>query len=548
LKKQILVSVDRAETRVAILEDGRTAECYIERRGQRSVVGHVWKGRVENVLAGMEAAFVDVGLAKSGFLHVDEVVAVGVPKRKRQIADLLSRGDEVLVQATKDPMGTKGSRLTMQLSLAGRFVVYVPYGDGIGVSKRLPDDERLRLRAICGALPLDSGGLIVRTAAAGVSARDLARDLAHLKLLWKALQDRAAAAKAPTLLYSEADVSLRVIRDLLNVDVDEVVVDDGAQFQRITGFLRRTSPEMADRVRHYDGDQPMMERYGVEAAIRSTLDRRAPLPSGGYLVIDDTEAMTVIDVNSGRNVGRGGNRLEDTITKTNLEAAVEVVRQLRLRDIGGIVIIDFIDMDDAENRRAVKAALDAELARDRTRTFVVDISPLGLVEMTRQNISDGPREVMTEACPDCDGGLGFVVSDETNAISVERAVRKKAAGLPAGDLALVVHPRVAALLLDDDAARLAGLEEDTGRSIRLERDGGLARDGVRLSAAVGRGGSPGRRGGARAPGPPPAPEAASGPAAEAPAEAPAGEASATPDAPRPRSRRRVTSRARATQA
>jgi ribonuclease G len=265
-------------------------------------------------------------------------------------------------------------------------------------------------------------------------------------------------------------------------------------------------------------------------------------------VIDDTEAMTVIDVNSGRNVGRGGNRLEDTITKTNLEAAVEVVRQLRLRDIGGIVIIDFIDMDDAENRRAVKAALDAELARDRTRTFVVDISPLGLVEMTRQNISDGPREVMTEACPDCDGGLGFVVSDETNAISVERAVRKKAAGLPAGDLALVVHPRVAALLLDDDAARLAGLEEDTGRSIRLERDGGLARDGVRLSAAVGRGGSPGRRGGARAPGPPPAPEAASGPAAEAPAEAPAGEASATPDAPRPRSRRRVTSRARATQA
>jgi ribonuclease G len=559
LKKQILVSVDRAETRVAILEDGRTAECYIERRGQRSVVGHVWKGRVENVLAGMEAAFVDVGLAKSGFLHVDEVVAVGVPKRKRQIAELLSRGDEVLVQATKDPMGTKGSRLTMQLSLAGRFVVYVPYGDGIGVSKRLPDDERVRLRAICGALPLDSGGLIVRTAAAGVSARDLARDLAHLKLLWKALQDRAAAAKAPTLLYSEADVSLRVIRDLLNVDVDEVVVDDESQFQRITGFLRRTSPEMAERVRHYDGDQPMMERYGVEAAIRSTLDRRAPLPSGGYLVIDDTEAMTVIDVNSGRNVGRGGNRLEDTITKTNLEAAVEVVRQLRLRDIGGIVIIDFIDMDDAENRRAVKAALDAELARDRTRTFVVDISPLGLVEMTRQNISDGPREVMTEACSDCDGGLGFVVSDETNAISVERAVRKKAAGLPAGDLALVVHPRVAALLLEDDGARLAGLEEDTGRSIRLERDGGLARDGVRVSAAVGRGGSSGRRGGARAPEPAPVPETAPEPIAEAPAEVPvappseapeppAGEAEPAADAPRPRSRRRVTSRARAAQA
>jgi ribonuclease G len=568
LKKQILVSVDRAETRVAILEDGRTAECYIERRGQRSVVGHVWKGRVENVLAGMEAAFVDVGLAKSGFLHVDEVVALGVPKRRRQIAELLSRGDEVLVQATKDPMGTKGSRLTMQLSLAGRFVVYVPYGDGIGVSKRLPDDERVRLRSICGALPLDSGGLIVRTAAAGVSARDLARDLAHLKLLWKALQDRAAAAKAPTLLYSEADVSLRVIRDLLNVDVDEVVVDDEAQFQRITGFLRRTSPEMAERVRHYDGEQPMMERYGVEAAIRSTLDRRAPLPSGGYLVIDDTEAMTVIDVNSGRNVGRGGNRLEDTITKTNLEAAVEVVRQLRLRDIGGIVIIDFIDMDDAENRRAVKAALDAELARDRTRTFVVDISPLGLVEMTRQNISDGPREVMSEACADCDGGLGFVISDETHAISAERAVRRKAAGLPAGDLSVAVHPRVASILLADDAGRLNGLEEDTGRAIRLERDGGLARDGVRVSAAGGGGGSPGRRG--RTPATdrgaapdtaareadvsPPEPPPATGGAAEvapspADAAAPQGDAAAGGDAetPRPRSRRRVTSRARTAQ-
>ncbi|MEQ9093024.1 MAG: Rne/Rng family ribonuclease, partial [Miltoncostaeaceae bacterium] len=329
---------------MAILEDGRTAECYIERRGRRSVVGHVWKGRVENVLAGMEASFVDVGLPKSGFLHVDEVVAQGVPKRKRQIADLLSRNDEVMVQATKDPMGTKGSRLTMQLSLAGRFVVYAPYGDGIGVSKRLSDDERVRLRAICGALPLEEGGLIVRTAATGVSARDLARDLANLKLLWKALQERAAAAKAPTLLYSEADVSLRVIRDLLNVDVDEVIVDDESQFQRITGFLRRTSPEMADRVRYYDDEQPMMEHYGVEAAIRSTLDRRAPVPGGGYLIIDDTEAMTVIDVNSGRNVGKGGNRLEDTVTKTNLEAAVEVVRQLRLRDIGGIVLIDFIDM------------------------------------------------------------------------------------------------------------------------------------------------------------------------------------------------------------
>ncbi|MEQ8834610.1 MAG: Rne/Rng family ribonuclease [Miltoncostaeaceae bacterium] len=555
---------------MAILEDGRTAECYIERRGRRSVVGHVWKGRVENVLAGMEASFVDVGLPKSGFLHVDEVVAQGVPKRKRQIADLLSRNDEVMVQATKDPMGTKGSRLTMQLSLAGRFVVYVPYGDGIGVSKRLSDDERVRLRAICGALPLEEGGLIVRTAATGVSARDLARDLANLKLLWKALQERAAAAKAPTLLYSEADVSLRVIRDLLNVDVDEVIVDDESQFQRITGFLRRTSPEMADRVRYYDDEQPMMEHYGVEAAIRSTLDRRAPLPGGGYLIIDDTEAMTVIDVNSGRNVGKGGNRLEDTVTKTNLEAAVEVVRQLRLRDIGGIVLIDFIDMDDADNRRAVKDILDAELSRDRTRTFVGEISALGLVEMTRQNISDGPREVMTHACQDCDGGLGFVVSDETNAITVERGLRKKLRGRGDAEVRVTVHPHVAALLGEEDGARLQDLEADLGVRIRLERDGGLPRDGVRVGQGSGATSAPSGPSAPASSAPAPAPEAAPAggkrvkrrregapesaepaPAAPAPEEPPAAEAPAegeggepAPGSPRPRSRRRATSRSR----
>jgi ribonuclease G len=464
------------------MEDGRAAEVYIERRGQRSVVGHVWKGRVENVLAGMEAAFVEVGLDKNGFLHVDEVVALGVPKRKRQIADLLKRGDEVLVQATKDPMGTKGARLTMQLSLAGRFVVYVPFGDGVGVSKRLADDERTRLRSICGALPLESGGLIVRTAAAGASAAEIARDLAYLKRLWATLQERGKAATAPQLLYSEADISLRVIRDLLNADVDEVLVDDLSQYERIIGFLRRTSPDMAERVRHHDDERPLFAAYGVEATVRSTMDRRVPLPSGGYLVIDDTEAMTVIDVNSGRNVGKGGSRLEDTITKTNLEAATEVVRQLRLRDIGGIVIIDFIDMDDERNRRSVKAALDQALERDRTRTYVVDISPLGLVEMTRQNISDGPREIMTEVCRTC-AGVGVVPSDETLAIAVERELRESLPRRPGGAaVAVSVHPRVAEVLAGEDGARLAGLRAELGVEIRLERDAGLAPEGVRVRA------------------------------------------------------------------
>ncbi len=475
------MSVDRAETRVAILEDGRAAECYIERRGHRSVVGHVWKGRVENVLAGMEAAFIEIGLEKNGFLHVDEVVAMGVPKRKRQIAELLKRGDEVLVQATKDPMGTKGVRLTMQLSLAGRFVVYVPFGDGVGVSKRLPDDERVRLRAICGALPLETGGLIVRTAAAGASAREIARDLAFLKRLWQTLQERGDLAKAPTLMYSEADISLRVIRDLLNTDVQEVLVDDEAQYERITGFLRRTSPEMADRVRHWTGSGTVFEEFGVEASVRATMERRVPLSSGGYLVIDDTEAMTVIDVNSGRNVGRGGSRLEDTITKTNLEAATEVVRQLRLRDIGGIIIIDFIDMDDERNRKAVKSALDTALAGDRTRTFVVDISPLGLVEMTRQNISDGPREIMTEVCPTCIG-VGVVPSDETHAITIERELRKTLTGRAADSVTVVVNPRIADVLLGEDGERLAHLGREVGLTIDLQRDGSLGHDAFRVRA------------------------------------------------------------------
>ncbi len=480
------MSVDPWETRVALLEGDRTTEAHIERRGQRSVVGHVWKGRVGNVLAGMEAAFIDVGLDKSGFLHVDEVVAIGVPKRKRLIAELLKKGDTVLVQATKDPMGTKGCRLTMQLSLAGQFVVFVPFGEGVGVSRKLLDDERRRLRSICGALPLETGGLIVRTAAAGASAQDIARDLAALKLLWKTLSERAEKAKAPVLQYSEADVSLKVIRDLLNTDVDEVIVDDPGQFERIVGFLKRTSPSMAGRVRRHEGSAPLLVEYGAEKAIHSTLERRAPLPGGGYLIIDDTEAMTVIDVNSGKNVGKGGNRLEDTVTTTNLEAATEVARQLRLRDIGGIIVVDFIDMSDEKNRRAVKQALESALEGDRSRTFVAEISALGLVEMTRQNISDGPREVMTEPIPD-GMSAGVVLSEETIAIETCRAVMYAAQNSPDDALVVKVEPRAAELLNDDGGARLQIVQEVTGKKITVEAERGLAFREARVRAGAGSG-------------------------------------------------------------
>lgn len=396
---------------MAIVEDGRVAEVQIERRGKSSVVGHIWKGRVESVLAGMEASFIEVGIGKNGFLHVDDVVAKGVPKRKRLIADLLKKGDEVIVQAVKDPMGTKGARLTMQLSLAGRFLVYVPFGDGIGISKRLDDDERHRLRDICKGLPTDGGGVIVRTAAAGASASELARDLASLNLLWKAIRERADKVQGPSLLYSEADSSLKVIRDILNETVDEVIVDDARQHERIVGFLRRTSPELAERVRLWDGDGSLMEGHGVEAAIRSTLSRRVPLASGGSLVIDDTEAMTVVDVNSGKNVGRGNTQLEATITRTNLEAAEEVVRQLRLRDIGGIIVIDFVDMDVKKHRDEVLKIFKAALARDKTRTHVAPISDLGLVEMTRKRIGEGLLESFADRCASCEG-RGMTLPEE----------------------------------------------------------------------------------------------------------------------------------------
>ncbi len=480
MKRRILVSVDRFETRVAITEDDRVSECHIERRGRRSVVGHIWKGKVENVLAGMEAAFVDIGLEKAGFLHVDEVVAMGVPKNKRLIAELLKKNDHILVQAVKDPMGTKGARLTMQLSLAGRFLVYVPFGEGFGVSRRLDDEERDRLRKVCKKLDAGGGGVIVRTQAAGVTERELERDLVTLRRLWAALQARAEQVGVPGLLYSEADRSLKVIRDLFGEDIDEVLIDDEAQYQRILDFLRRTSPELADRIHHYADPTPLMERYGVDKALRSTLSRRADLPSGGYLIIDDTEAMTVIDVNSGRHVGRGKTTLEETITQTNLEAAEEVVRQLRLRDIGGMIIIDFIDMNDQRNRKAVRQALEAALQWDRAKAYVVDISPLGLVEMTRQNISDGPREIMTIECPTC-AGVGVLPSEETHAVHADREIRRVLKARSESAFAVSLHPSIIDLVAGDDDAGVGEIEAETGKRVRLEPDATLALDTVKVS-------------------------------------------------------------------
>jgi ribonuclease G len=472
-RRELLVSVDAGEKRVAVLEDDQVAEVYLERPERRSIAGNIYLGVVDNVLPGMEAAFVEIGLEKNGFLYVDEIVGPELEGRKgaRKIQDLIQRGQTVLVQAVKDPMKTKGARLTTEISLPGRFVVFVPQGDGLGVSRRIEDEERNRLKAVLKEIAPKTGGVIVRTAAEGASADDIARDLDFLQRLWKSIEAQAKDAKAPALIYQEAELPLRVVRDLFTGDFERLLVDHDRTYKRIIGYLKKTSPHMAERVTRYRERDPLMEAFGVDQEIRSTLNRRVDLPSGGYLIFDYAEAFTVIDVNTGRYVGsrsrKSPGRLEDTITKNNLEAVKEVVRQLRLRDIGGIIVIDFIDMASPKNRAAVEKALGEELERDRTKTYVVEISPLGLVEMTRQNVTDGPREVMTKKCPTC-GGDGIVVSEHTAAVDVERRLRALVTpGSREKAFKVEIAARIAWLVAGPGGSRLHELEETTRRRFFL---------------------------------------------------------------------------------
>ncbi len=511
MKKQVLVSVDRGETRVAMLEATGTvadrrpvaggsrrrrktskpaagyqvAELYLERRGARSIVGNIYKGRVDNVLAGLEAAFVDIGLEKNGFLHVDEIVLPGVeaPRRgrgggrdSRQITDMLKPGQEVVVQVVKDPLKTKGARLSMDLTIAGRYMVLAPFGEGVGVSRRLDDKERERLRKEAAKLDLGGAGAIIRTAAQGAKRADLERELLYLFKLGEVLQKRVADTAAPALVFQEADLSVRVVRDIYSKEFERAIVDDPKQHHRLVSFFTRTAPELVEHVELWEEDKPLFEAFGVEKVLDSTLSRRVDLPSGGYLMIDYAEALTVIDVNSGSFIGRGkGARLEDTITKTNLEAADEVVRQLRLRDIGGIIVIDFIDMARARNRDAVLKTLRKALDEDRTKTFVVEISPLGLVEMTRQNVTDGVREIMTRPCPTCDGE-GVIKSEETIAIEFERRMRDLAKESKADALLIQMNPRVSQEFTGNDARTLRAIEEETGKWFHFEGSEGLPLD------------------------------------------------------------------------
>ena len=409
VERVMLVHADSAGTQIGVLEKGLIVEHYVARADDRSLVGSIYLGRVQNVLPGMEASFIDIGEARNGVLYAGEVGIAGdegdqIPR----IETVLSSGQPILVQVTKDPMRSKGARLTALVSVAGRHLVLVPNGDSIGVSRRLPDGERERLRDAAQKLRPKEHGLIVRTAAEGAQMPDLERDLRRLVETWGEISKKSESATAPALIYQEPELELRVVRDLFNKEITRCVVDDAVLEQTLRDYIRATTPDLDHRLELYDGELPIFEEFRVLEQIRKSLDRKVWLGSGGHIVIERTEAMAVIDVNTGKFVGKSN--LEETVFRTNKEAAVEIARQLRLRDIGGIIVVDFIDMEDLKNRDEVLRVFKSELDKDRSRTQVFDISPLGLVQMTRKNVSTGIIEAFSDTCPTCEG-RGLLLHD-----------------------------------------------------------------------------------------------------------------------------------------
>ncbi|MEI6108823.1 MAG: Rne/Rng family ribonuclease [Actinomycetes bacterium] len=404
VERVMVVRQQGIRTQIAVLEDGVVVEHYINQSSSGSLVGNVYLGRVQNVLPGMEAAFVDIGKGRNAVLYAGEVNwdAAGLDGQPKKIETALKSGDPILVQVTKDPVGQKGARLTSQISLPGRFLVYVPNNPMTGISRKLPDRERSRLKTILKAVVPEDGGVIVRTAAEGASEEELGRDVARLAAQWTDIEAKSKTASPPTMLYGEPDISIKVVRDIFNEDVKKLVVSGAEAWETVEQYVSYVAPDLADRLEKYVGTGDVFTEYRVDEQIAKALDRKVYLPSGGSLVIDRTEAMTVVDVNTGKFIGQGGN-LEQTVTKNNLEAAEEIVRQLRLRDIGGIIVIDFIDMVLESNRDQVIRRLIECLGRDRTKHQVAEVTSLGLVQMTRKRIGAGLLEVFSDSCDHCQG-------------------------------------------------------------------------------------------------------------------------------------------------
>jgi ribonuclease G len=478
MAREIIANVEPFETRVAVREDGRLSQIFVE-RGE-PLAGNVYKAKVVNVLPGMEAAFVDIGLDRNAFLHVSDIrsqrlVGEEVEESfgKGVIAERLRPGQEVLVQVTKEPMGTKGARVTTYIALPAHYLVLMPTVSYVGVSRRITaDPERKRLRQVAEAIRPEGMGVIVRTAAEGVGEKELRADVDFLLSVWKRVTERARSSRAPALIYQDVRLIRRVVRDLFTGGVDRFVIDSPDEYGRILDLLNSFAPQLRGRVSLHKGEEPIFEHYDVEKELDRALRRKVWLKSGGYVVIDRTEALTVIDVNTGKYVGKTD--LASTILKTNLEAVDEIIRQIILRDIGGIILVDFIDMESDRHRKQVLKSLGEAVRVDRAKIHIIDLTELGLVEITRKRVYQDLEEVMRTACPYCEG-RGRVLSAETMSLRVRRELRRLGRTSSARAILLEVHPQVRAILFRDGDAWVRELEEGSGKRLIIR-----AREGQHL--------------------------------------------------------------------
>jgi ribonuclease G len=494
MANELVINTTSHETRIALIENGTIAELYIERSKVKGIVGNIYKGRVIRVLPGMQAAFVDIGLEKAAFLYVADVFDAieefesmmdGNGKKEEPpqtgdepvlqplhpIEELLQEGQELLVQISKEPIGTKGARITAHISLPGRHLVYMPTVDHVGISRRIEDEEeRERLREIVERIKPAGSGFIVRTVSEGKSEDDMVADIRYLTKLWEEIAKKKDKATAPYLIHSDLDVTQKVVRDILTEAVDRIVVDSKLEYDKIIQFISTFMPKMKYSIELYDDDEPIFDHYGLEVEISRALGRKVWLKSGGYIIIEQTEALTAIDVNTGRYVGK--HNLEDTILKTNLEAVKEIAYQLRLRNIGGIIIIDFIDMEKEVNREKVFNALEEALKSDKSKTNILKISELGLVEMTRKRVRESIGRMMCEPCPYCEG-RGYVKSKTTVCHEIFRELSREMFDIRGTKAMLTVHPQVADLLYDEERRGLEELEKKYKKRITVRAKPGF---------------------------------------------------------------------------
>ncbi len=475
MSTEILINASTHEARAAVVENGVLQEVFLERASRRGLISNIYKGRVSRVLPGMQAAFIDIGLERTAFLHASDIfdahhadTGIEAP-RPDNIRALVAEGNEILVQVVKDPLGTKGARLTTYITLPSRHLVYMPQGQGVGVSARIEDEaerERLRTAVLAGVRADENAGYIVRTAAEDASAEALLADMQYLRKLWQHVCHKGLRTAPGHLVHADLPLHLRVLRDLLRSDVDRVLIDQASAHREMQEFAAAFMPDAMPRLEFY-GERPVFEMHHVEAEIQKALDRKVSLKSGGYVIIDQTEAMTTVDVNTGAFVGH--RNLEETIFRTNLEAAVALARELRLRNLGGIIIIDFIDMEEADHRRQVIQALERALRADHVKTHISSVSPLGLVEMTRKRTRESLEHLLCQTCPTCEG-RGFVKTAETVCYEIFREIVRQSRQFDCKQLMVLAHQDVIERLLDEESSALAELELVTGKPIRLQTE------------------------------------------------------------------------------